>query len=159
MSTDRKLLRQLKSHYNRLCLELRSHDPHTFSHLQLLDLSISSQITSVSHRNEHICQYLSSEQKPEILHSTTNQEHQRRKSKKFVFAASACATSTPKTSRTLNKISVKPSHTSTPRRSQRHSTPVQPTTLIPLKRLIYKKDSTQHRRRHLYLIDENPQWV
>jgi len=139
--------------------------------IQPLNISINSQLTTISHE-ENFCPYLSSKKKPPILHSTTNNEYRRKKSKKFLFAASARATSTPKNSPIHNRISLKPHYTSTPRRNKRHSTNLPTNNIIPLKRLMYNKDYDQHKRRHsavpfskrsilprLHPIEENPQWI
>lgn len=171
ISNDRQRIRQLKYHINQLLSELRMIESN--DNMQPLNISINSQLTTISH-DENFCPYLSCKQKPAILHSTTNNEY-RKKSKKFLFAASARATSTPKSSPNHNRMILKPYLTSTPRRSsKRHSTPLAlPTNnVIPLKRLLYNKDRDQHKRRHsavpfckrsiiprLQPIDENPQWI
>lgn len=171
MSNDRQRIRQIKYHINQLLSELRMIDSN--NQIQPLNLSINSQLTTISHHEDNFCQYLSCKQKPAILHSTTNHEC-RKKSKKFSFAASARATSTPKSSPIHNRMILKPHHTSTPRRSKRHSTGLglPQNNIIPLKRLLYNKEYDQHKRRHsavpfskrsiiprLHPIDENPQWI
>jgi hypothetical protein len=136
-------------------------------HIQPLNISINSQLTTISHE-ENVCPYLSCKRKQANLHSTTNQEYYRtKKSKIFLFAASARATSTPKSSPNHHRM-----FTSTPRRSKRHSTALPTNNIIPLKRLMYNKDSDQRKRRHtavpfskrsillrLHPIEENPQWI
>ncbi|CAF0861476.1 unnamed protein product [Rotaria sordida] len=173
MSKDRQRIRQIKYHINQLLSELRMIESNN-DIIQPLNISINSQLTTISHE-ENFCPYLSCKQKPVILHSTTNDEC-RKKSKKFLFAASARATSTPKNSPNHNRIKLKPHHTSTPRRTKRHSTalaiPPNNNNIIPLKRLLYNKDYDQYKRRHsavpfskrsilprLHPIDENPQWI
>ncbi|CAF2619977.1 unnamed protein product [Rotaria sp. Silwood2] len=171
MSNDRQRIRQIKYHINQLLSELRIIESNN-NHIQPLNISINSQLTTILHE-ENFCPYLSCKQKAAILHSTTNNQC-RKKSKKFLFAASARATSTPKTSPNHYRIILKPHHTSTPRRSKRHSTPLalSPNNIIPLKRLLYNKDYAQHKRRHsavpfskrsilprLHPIDENQQWI
>ena len=170
ISDDRQRIRQIKYHINQLLSELRMIDSD--DNIQPLDISLNSQLTTISHE-EKICPYLSCKQKSARLHSTTNNEC-RKKSKKLLFAPSARATSTPKSSPIHNKILLKPHHTSTPRRSKRHSTglPVSSNNMISLKRLLYNKDNDQHKRRHsavpfskrsilprLRPIEEDPQWI
>jgi hypothetical protein len=174
MSNDRQRIRQIKYHINQLLSELRMIESD--NNIQPLNISINSQLTTISHE-ENSCPYLSYKQKPAILHSTANNEY-RKKSNKFLFALSARATSTPKSSPHQKRILLKPHHTSTPRRSKRASTAlaVPPNNIIPLKRLLYNKKDydqrNQHKRRHsavpfskrsilprLHPIDENPQWI
>jgi hypothetical protein len=167
-------IRQLKHHINQLKSEIRvieSVSNNNNNNIRPLNISINSQLTTIS-QEEKFCPLLSCKQKPAILHSTTNNEYRTKKSKKFLFAASARATSTPKSSPIHNKIFLKPHHTSTPRRSKRHSTALPTNNIIPLKRLMYNKDYDQHKRRHsavpfskrsilprLYLIQGTPQWI
>ena len=171
MANDRQYARQLKHHVNQILSQLRVIDPKSFGAIPPLNISISSQLTSLS-EDEHICPCISSKSKPAILHSTTNQEYRTKKSKKLLFAPSAHATSTPKSSPIHQRILLPPFQTSTPRRSKRHSTALPTNHLIPLKRLIYNKDCDQHKRRHsavpfskrsilprLQAIEENPQWI
>ena len=176
MSNDRQRKRQLKCHINQLLSELRLVEPN--NHIQPFNISISSHVTTLSSHDEHFCPHLSSrQQKAAVLHSTTNDEY-RKKSKKFLFAASARATSTPKSSPIHNKILLKPHQTSTPRRTKPHSTAlaIPPNNNnILLKRLLYNKDCAQrnqNKRRHsvvpvskrsilprLHPIEENAQWI
>ena len=170
MSNDRQRIRQIKCHINQLLSELRlmESDNHHHQPIPPLNISISSQLTNLSHQ-ENFCPYLPSKPKSGILHSTANQEYRSKRSKKFLFAASARATSTPKSSPIPNRILLHPHQTSTPRRSKRHSTALPANNLIPLKRLMYNKDYDQHKRRHsavpfskrprLHAIEENPQWI
>jgi hypothetical protein len=171
MPNDRQRIRQIKCHINQLLSELRMIESENHQSIPPLNISINSQLTSLSHE-ENFCQYLSSKQKPAILHSTTNQEYRIKKSKKFLFAASARATSTPKSSPVHNRILLQPHQTSTPRRTKRHSTALPTNNIIPLKRLMYNKDYDQHKRRHsavpfskrsilprLHAIEEHPQWI
>jgi hypothetical protein len=171
MSNERQRIRQIKYHINQLVSELRMIESND-NHIQPLNISINSQLTTIS-QEENCCPYLSSKQKPAILHSTKNHEHRKKKSKKFLFAASARATSTPKSSPIHQKLILKPHQTSTPRRNKRHSTALPTNNIIPLKRLMYNKDYDQYnKRRHsavpfskrsilprLYPIEENPQWI
>jgi hypothetical protein len=169
----RQRIRQIKYHINQLVSEL--HHIESNNNIQPLNITINSQLTILSHEEEDFCPYLSTKNKPVILHSTTNDEY-RKKSKNFLFAPSARATSTPKSSPHQNRILLKPHHTSTPRRSKRHLTglAMQPNNMIPLKRLLYNKDFDQRttKRRHsavpfskrsllprLHPIEENPQWI
>jgi hypothetical protein len=165
MPNVRKRARQLKYHINQLYSELRLIESPDH-HIQPLNISINSQLTTISHE-ENFCPYLSCKRKRATLHSTTNQEHRAKKSKKFVFAVSVRATSTPKSSPNHHRM-----FTSTPRRSKRHSTALPTNNIIPLKHLMYNKDSNQHKRRHtavpfskrsilprLHTIEENPQWI
>ena len=171
MSHDRQRIRQIKYHINQLLSELRLIESNSSDPIPPLNISISSQLTSLS-QEENFCPYISSKSKPAILHSTTNQEYRTKKSKRFLFAASARATSTPKGSPIHHRILLPPCQTSTPRRSKRHSTALPSNNIIPLKRLIYNKDYDQHKRRHsavpfskrsilprLHTIEENPQWI
>lgn len=171
MSNDRQRIRHIKYHINQLLSELRLIDGNNSDIIPPLNISINSQLTNLSH-DEQICPFISSKTKPAILHSTTNQEYRTKKSKKFLFAASARATSTPKSSPVHQRILLPPYQTSTPRRSKRHSTALPTNQIIPLKRLIYNKDYDQHKRRHsvvpfskrsmlprLQAIEENPQWI
>ena len=171
MSNDRQRIRQIKYHINQLLSELRLIESD--NDMSPMNISINSQVTTIS-REENGCPYLSHKPKSAVLHSTTNNEH-RKKSGKFLFALSARATSTPKSSPQQKRLSLKPHQTSTPRRSKHHSTalPMPASNMIPLKRLLYnKKDREQHTRRHsavpfskrsilprLHPIEENPQWI
>jgi hypothetical protein len=168
MSNDRQRIRQIKCRINQLLSELRMIEKDNHHQIPPLNISINSQLTNLS-REENFCPYISSKSKQAILHSTTNQEYQAKKSKKFLFAASARATSTPKSSPIHNRLFLQPHQTSTPRRSKRHSTGLPMNNLIPLKRLMYNKSNDQHKRRHsavpfskrprLHAIEENPQWI
>ncbi|CAF3660077.1 unnamed protein product [Rotaria sp. Silwood1] len=171
MSNDRQRARQLKYHVNQLLSELRIIESNN-NIPPPLNISINSQLTTITHE-ENCCPLLPYKQKPVILHSTTNNEC-RKKSKKFLFAISIQATSTPKNSPNHNRFIIKPHYTSTPRRSKCHSIglALPSNNIIPLKRLLYNKDNKQHKRRHssvpfskrsnfprLYPIDENSQWI
>lgn len=171
MPNPRQRVRQIKHHVNQLLTELCTIQSDKHHQYKRFDISISSQLTTLS-QDENICPYLTCQQKRPILHSTTNHECRRKKSKKFIFAASACATSTPKSSPIPTKLSLKPHQTSTPRRQKRHSTALPTHHIIPLKRIMYNKDYNQNKRRHsavpcskrsilprLQPIEENPQWI
>ena len=171
MSKERKRIRQLKYTVNQLLSELRLMDPNSSTLIPPLNISINSQLTNLS-QEENFCPYMSTKSKAIVLHSTTNQEYRLKKSKKSLFAASARATSTPKSSPISSRILLPPCQTSTPRRSKRHSTALPTNHIIPLKRLIYNQDYDQHKRRHsavpfskrsivprLQAIEENPQWI
>ena len=174
MSKERQI-RQIKCHINQLISELQK--LQSIDCIKQLALTISSEVTTISTYEENVCPYLlCQKQKAGVLHSTTNNQY-RKKSKKFLFAASARATSTPKSSPIQNKILLKPYQTSTPRRQQRHSTAldIQQNNNIPLKCLLFNKDCVkrhQNKRRHssvpyskrsilprLHLIEENAQWI
>jgi hypothetical protein len=175
MPKKRQRIRQLKYHLNQIISELRTLQP--IDYIKQLEITIHSEVTTISTHEENFCPYLlCKKQKAGVLHSTTNNQY-RKKSKKFLFAASACATSTPKSSPIQNKVLLKPYHTSTPRHQQRHSTAldIQQNNNIPLKCLLYNKDFVkrhQNKRRHsavpyskrsilprLHLIQENAQWI
>jgi hypothetical protein len=175
MSNDRQRIRQIKHHLKLLKFEL--HLIESYNHRQPLDTSINSQLTTLLSYEENLFPILPCK-KPKAgrLHSTTNNEY-RKKSKKSLFAASARATSTPKSSPRQNKISLKPYHTSTPRRSHRHSTAldIQANNNFPVQCILYDKDyekRQQHKCRHsavpfskrsilprLHQIEENAQWI
>jgi hypothetical protein len=165
---DRQRIRQLKCHINQLLSELDMIESENHHPIPPLNISISSQLTNLSHE-EIFCPYLSSKSKSTRLHSTANREYRTKKSKKFLFAASARATSTPKSSPIHHRILLQPHQTSTPRCRKRHSNVLPTNDPIPLKRLMYNKDYDQHKRRHsavpfskrprLHAIEENPQWI
>ncbi len=175
MSNTHERIRAIKYHINQLKTELHRIEENNKSleNFQQFNITINSSLTTISNDKcllDNQCPYLSCKQT--ILHSTTYHEykklHQRKKlltssPKKQFFPASACATSTPKNSPNQNMLH-KPYLTSTPRRNKRQST-----NIIPLKRLLYNKDSNrqQHSAKRLILprysplhpIDENPQWI
>lgn len=165
---DRQRIRQLKIHINQLLTELRSIENHVEQ--KPFHLTIQTDFTHLSTEEVPSCPFVTLKRKSTRLHSTANHEH-RRKSKKISpstlgFAATACATSTPKMSSQNKRLP----QTSTPR----HSLHDIGNPLIPLKRLLYHQD-TEHRnqkRRHsavpftkrsmlprLQRIEENPQWI
>lgn len=165
MANSRQRIRQIKYHINQLYSEWHMIESDS-NHHQPLNISINSQVTTIS-QEENLCPYLTCKKTPAVLHSTKNNEYRKTKSKKFLFAASARATSTPKSSPVHIRMSLKPHQTSTPRRNKRHSTALQTNNIIPLKRLMYNKDRNQNKRRHsavpfskrLHPIEENPQWI
>ena len=176
-SNDQQRIRQIKFHINQLLSELRSME--TSVQIPPLNLSIHSQLTDLS-AEENSCPYLLTKRKSARLHSTAHQLGSRRK---FLFAPAARATSTPKVPPSSFKRP-SPLQTSTPRRTQRHSTPLNlsPNQIIPLKRLLYNRDAEPRvstgasKRRHsavpsstkrksllprLQCIEEDlsPQWI
>lgn len=177
-SNDQQRIRQIKFHINQLLSELKAMESSV--EIPPLNLTIRSQLTDLS-VEENSCPYLLTKRKSARLHSTAH--HQTTSRRKFLFAPSARATSTPKVSPSSFKRP-SPLQTSTPRRTQRHSTPLtfSPNQLIPLKRLLYNREQEQRvsigttKRRHsavpssskrksllprLQCIEEDlsPQWI